>query len=164
MPGLRVVVVLIAVSVPLFIGVEALLREYVLGPIYGPLLSDIRDLRWPELTNEVLAARATRFAWVMIGVTAVAGLTGITLLRRTVRRASEAAEPVTPAKLRDTLLLMTSIPQVPGLLAALALTFDPERLPVILCVALSTSFVIGQGFLGERLLERREEIAGPGGA
>ena len=75
MAGLRVVVVLIAVSVPLFIGVEALLREYVLGPIYGPLLSDIRDLRWPELTNEVLAARATRFAWVMIGVTAVAGLT-----------------------------------------------------------------------------------------
>ena len=153
MPGLRVVVVLIAVSVPLFIGVEALLREYVLGPVYGPLVHDLRQLYWPELTDEVLAARATRFCWVMIGVTALAGLVGVALLRRTVRRASQASEPVTPAKIRDTLLLLTSIPQVPGLLAALALAFDPELLPVILCVVVSTSFVVGQGFLGERMLE-----------
>ena len=66
---------------------------------------------------------------------------------------------VTPAKIRDTLLLMTSIPQVPGLLAALALTFDPELLPVALCVAVSTSFVIVQGFLGERMLEDMNEAA-----
>lgn len=153
-PSLRAVVLLIAATVPLLIGVETLLRVYVLGPLYGPLLTDLRDLYWPELTPEVLAARATGVAWALIVVSAVAGLVGLALLRRTVRRASEANAPITPAKLRDTLLLMTSIPQVPGLLAALTLVLDPDRLPVFICVGVSTSFVIIQGFIGERLLEQ----------
>jgi hypothetical protein len=153
MPGLRVVVVLIAISVPIFLGVETLVRVYVLGPLYGPVLADIRALYWPELSTEMIASRATRFAWILIGVTMVAGVVGIMALRRIIRRASDAGEQTPPAKIRDTLLLMTSIPQVPGLLSTLTLAGGGEWLPVLICVGISTGFVIVQGFVGERAIE-----------
>ncbi|PRP91822.1 hypothetical protein ENSA5_52600 [Enhygromyxa salina] len=154
-PGLRVIVVLIAISVPMLLGIETLLRIHVIGPLYGPILTELRGYYWPELSSELLATRATRLAWILIAVTVVAGIIGIALLHRTVRRATggEAEEATPEAKVRDTLLLMTSIPQVPGLISTLCLMVGGEPLPVLICVGVSTSFVVAQGFIGERLLE-----------
>lgn len=145
---------LIAISVPIFLGVETLLRVYVLGPLYGPLLAEVRALYWPQVSAEMIAARATGLAWILIGVTVVAGSVGIMLLRGVIRRASSATgERPTPAKIRDTLLLMTSIPQVPGLVSTLCLAGGAEWTPVLICVGVSTSFVVVQGFVGERAIE-----------
>jgi hypothetical protein len=153
-PGLRAIVLLIALSVPILLGVETLVRVYVLGPLYGPLLNDLRALYWPELTTQIIAARATNLAWILVGVTVVAGVVAIVALRWIIRRASAATgERPTPGKIRDTLLLMTSIPQVPGVVATLCLAGGAELSPVLICVAVSTSFVVVQGFMGERAIE-----------
>ncbi|KIG16121.1 hypothetical protein DB30_04993 [Enhygromyxa salina] len=147
-------VLLIAISVPIMLGIETLLRVYVLGPLYGPVLTELRGIYWPELTDEIIATRATNTAWILIGVTVVAGCVGIALLRWVIRRASAATgEQPTPNKIRDSLLLLTSIPQVPGLLSTLCLAGGGELLPVLICVGVSTSFVVVQGFVGERAIE-----------
>jgi hypothetical protein len=154
MPGLRVVVLLIAISVPIFLGVETLLRVYVLGPLYGPVLAELRAVYWPDVSAEMIATRATNWAWILIGVTAVAGIVAIVLLRIVVHRAASATgERPTPAKIRDTLLLMTSIPQVPGLASTLCFAAGADLSPVLICVGVSTSFVVVQGFVGERAIE-----------
>jgi hypothetical protein len=148
------VVLLIAISVPMILSVETLLRVYVLGPLYGPLIAELRGIYWPELTDEIIAGRATNLAWILIGVTVFAGVLGIMLLRWVIRRASRATgERPTPDKIRDTLLLMTSIPQVPGLLSTLCLAGGAELAPVLICVGVSTTFVVVQGFVGERSIE-----------
>jgi hypothetical protein len=149
--GLRVIVVLIAVSVPLFLAIETALRVWVVGPLYGPVLAELRAFYWPAWTPTRMIATATDAAWILVGVAAVAGIVGVITLRRVVARG--AAKGLTTKKIRDTLLLLTSIPQVPGLLATLCLIPGARWLPVLVCVAVSTSFVVAQGFIGERALE-----------
>jgi hypothetical protein len=149
-PGLRAIVLLIAVSVPIWLGLETLIRNYVLRPLYGPLLAELRGHYWPELTPELMADRSTRFAWLLLGVTMLAGIVGVAVLRHVVARGGESATP--ERKLRDSLLLLTSIPQVPGLLASLCPLAGAAWTPVLICVAVSTAFVVVQGFVGERLL------------
>jgi hypothetical protein len=155
-PGLRAIVLLIAVSVPIWLGLETLIRNYVLRPLYGPLLAELRGHYWPELTPELMADRSTRFAWLLLGVTLLAGIVGVLVLRHVVARGGESATAQSPSpperKLRDSLLLLTSIPQVPGLLASLCPLAGAAWTPVLICVAVSTAFVVVQGFVGERLL------------
>jgi hypothetical protein len=148
--GLRGIVLLIALSVPIWLGLETLLRIYVLRPLYGPLLAELRAHYWPELTPEIMADRSTRLAWLLLGVTVLAGIIGVVLLRHVVARGGQSA--TSEAKVRDTLLLLTSIPQVPGLLSTLCLPAGAAWTPVLICVAVSTAFVVVQGFVGERLL------------
>jgi hypothetical protein len=149
-PGLRAIVLLIAVSVPIWLGLETLIRNYVLRPLYGPLFAELRGHYWPELTPELMADRSTRFAWLLLGVTMLAGIVGVLVLRHVVARGGKTATP--ERKLRDSLLLLTSIPQVPGLLASLCPLAGAAWAPVLICVAVSTAFVVVQGFVGERLL------------
>ena len=152
--GLRAIVGLIAISVPLFLVLETLVRVYVLAPIYGPLFADIAGLYWPEFDLASLPQRATSWVWILVGVTLAAGLVGLLALRWAVTRALNQAERPAPAAVRDQLILLTSIPQVPGLLATLCFALGAD-LPVVLgCVGLSMAFVICQGFVGERSLER----------
>lgn len=144
------IVLLIALSVPIWLGLETLLRIYVLRPLYGPLLTELRVHYWPELTPEIMADRSTRLAYLLLGVTVLAGIVGVALLRHVVARGGQQA--MSESKLRDTLLLLTSIPQVPGLLSTLCLPAGAAWTPVLICVAVSTAFVVVQGFVGERLL------------
>ncbi len=156
--GLRGIVLLIAISVPIWLGLETLLRTYVLGPLYGPLIAEVRAVYFPELTPEIMAERSTRIAWVLLGVTVLAGIVGVALLRPVVARGGQSASP--ESKVRDTLLLMTSIPQVPGLLSTLCLLGGAAWTPVLVCVGVSTAFVVVQGFVGERLLaDIRDTVA-----
>jgi hypothetical protein len=166
-PDLRAIVLLIAVSVPIWLGLETLIRNYVLRTLYGPLLAELRGHYWPELTPELMADRSTRLAWLLLGVTMLAGIVGVLVLRHVVARGDASATPERKlsssfasaqspsppeAKLRDSLLLLTSIPQVPGLLASLCPLAGAAWTPVLICVALSTAFVVVQGFVGERWL------------
>jgi hypothetical protein len=158
LPSLRAIVLLIALSVPIWLGLETLLRIYVLQPLYGPLLTELRAHYWPELTPAIMADRSTRLAWLLLGVTVLAGIIGVALLRHVVARAGQSA--TSESKIRDTLLLLTSIPQVPGLLSTLCPLAGAAWTPVLICVAVSTAFVVVQGFVGERLLaDARDTLA-----
>jgi ABC-type sugar transport system permease subunit len=146
--SLRVVVLLIAVSVPIALAIETGFRQLVLLPMIGPELHELREFYWPALTDELRRAALTRTAWVLVGVTVLAGALGVALLRRAARRERDLAE------LRDRLLLLTSIPQVPAILATLCFAFGSSLLPVLISMAISTAFVLAQGLVGERLLGR----------
>ena len=145
-PSLRAVVVLIAVSAPLALGLETLLRKLVFLPLVGPELREIREFYWPELTDELREAMLTRAAWVLVGVTVLAGIVGVVALRRAARRQRTASA------IRDRVFLLTSIPQVPAILATLCFAFGSQLSPVLVSMAISTAFVLAQGIVGERML------------
>ena len=147
MPSLRIVVVLIAVSAPLALGLETLLRKLVLVPLMGAELRELREFYWPALTDELRQAVLTEVAWVLVGVTVFAGVLGVMLLRRAGRRKR------TFSGIRDQVFLLTSIPQVPAILATLCFAFGAELLPVLVSMGISTAFVLAQGIVGERLLQ-----------
>jgi hypothetical protein len=146
--SLRWIVLLIAASVPLALGIEAAIRNYLFLPLMGAELQELREFYWPALTDELRRATLTQIAWALVGATSLAGTLGVALLRRTAERERDLA------KIRDRLLLLTSIPQVPAILATLCFAFGSSLLPVSICIALSTAFVLAQGLIGERLLTR----------
>ena len=131
-PSLRAVVVLIAVSAPLALGLETLLRKLVFLPLVGAELREIREFYWPELTDELREAMLTRAAWVLVGVTVLAGIVGVVALRRAGRRQRTASA------IRDRVFLLSSIPQVPAVLATLCFAFGSQLLPVLVSMAIST--------------------------
>ncbi|MCA9697140.1 MAG: hypothetical protein KC431_06425 [Myxococcales bacterium] len=144
--SLRVVVLVIAISAPLALGIETLLRTQVLVPIIGPDLDEVRAFFSPQTTMA---------AWAMVGVCVLAGLLGLALLRRAIRRDQANAEGTQEdrtRKLKDRLLLLTSVPQVPAILATLCFMAGSELTPVLISMAVSTAFVIAMGFLGEASL------------
>jgi hypothetical protein len=145
-PSLRVIVLLIAVSAPLALGFETALRKLVFVPLMGAELAEIREFYWPELTDQVREAMVTQWAWRLVGVTVLAGVLGVLLLRRATRR------PLDAGAIRDRMLLLTSIPQVPAILATLCFTFGSQLLPVLVSMGISTAFVLAQGILGDRAL------------
>jgi hypothetical protein len=143
---LRAVVLLIAVSAPLALGLETLLRKFVFVPLVGAELREVVAFYWPWLTDELRRAVLTQASWVLVGVTVLAGLLGVVLLSRAARRLRDAED------LRDQMLLLTSIPQVPAILATLCFAFGSRLLPVLVSMAISTTFVFVQGYVGERML------------
>lgn len=154
---LRVVVLVIAASAPIALGFETLIRTQVFVPWMGAELEELREFYWPTLTPEVRRGALTAVAWALVGVTCVAGLLGVGLQRRVTRRrlascSSAAEHEQARVDVRDSLLLLTSIPQVPALLATLCFSFGAQLLPVLLSMAASTVFVLVQGRVGERLL------------
>jgi hypothetical protein len=147
--SLRVIVLLIALSAPLALAIETLFRVHVLGRIIGPALDEVRSHFSPT---------TTRVAWVMVGVTVVAGLLGLVATRAALRKL--AREPDTAQRMRrliDRTLLLTSIPQVPAVFATFCFTAGAELLPVLVSMVISTGFVLVQGFGGERVLEQASE-------
>ena len=145
-PPLRLVVLLIAASAPLALGLETLLRRHLLAPIVGPAeLAMVRTFLSPTLTAA---------AWALAPVTVAAGAVGLFALRRTVVRGG--SERV----LRDRLLLLTSIPQVPAILATLTFMLGARLAPVLVVMALSTVCVLTMGFVGEAQV-RRSSIPAP---
>ena len=152
-PSLRVVVLAIAVSAPLALGLETLIRKHVLMPVIGPAFEEVRQFFSPQLT---------RFAWILVGVCVFAGLVGVAAIRRAVRRSAELEPTRDPAaatrKLRDQLLLLSSIPQVPAILATLCFMMGSKLTPVLVSMAVSTAFVLVQGFIGERSLQRADDL------
>jgi|GEM_PF-1117494 len=164
-PSLRRLVPLIALTVPLALALETALRKLVVVPLVGAELEELREFYWPQWTAPAREAALSELAWVLVGATVLAGLLGLVLARRAA--GSHAAGSGAPAsqsvrnKLRDQLLLLASIPQVPAILATLCFSCGARLLPVLISVAVSTAFVLGQGFLGQRLLDGVEPDPGP---
>lgn len=149
LPSLRVVVLLIAASAPLALGIETLFRVQVLARILGPSLDEVRTFFSPH---------TTRAAWLMVGATVLAGFVGMAVTRAALRKV--AREPDAARReglLRDRTLLLTSIPQVPAILATLCFTAGASLVPVVVAMLISTAFVLVQGFAGERMLARMRE-------
>lgn len=146
---LQRVVVLIAISAPIVLGFEALLREFVFIPMVGADLEQLREFYWPALTDEVRESAMTKLAWAFAGASVLAGLLGVALMTRAGR--GEAARP----KVRDRLLLLSSIPQVPAILATLCFSFGASLTPVLGSIGISTLFVLIQGLVGTEGGQRR---------
>lgn len=138
---LRLIVVFIALSAPLALGIETLMRTQVIARILGPSLDEVRGFFSPGLTQ---------LAWAMVAATVVAGLLGVVITRIAVRQIAEPDPTIRARKLRDRLLLLTSIPQIPAIVATLCFTAGARILPVLIAMAVSTVFVLIQGFTGER--------------
>jgi hypothetical protein len=161
--SLRAVVVLVAVSAPLALGFETLIRVYLFMPMLGADLAEVRAFFWPELTPAVRIAAATRIAWGLVGASLLAGLLGLGLLRRAAQRATLATSPAETAraKVRDRMLLLSSVPQIPAILATLCFSFGAELSPVLGSMLVSSAFVLGMGQLGESLLDKLAVTSSP---
>src|SRR5690606_33661058 len=105
---LQRVVVLIAISAPLALGFETLLRTLVFLPMLGADLEELREFYWPALTDDVREAAMTKLAWALVGASVLAGLLGVALMRhagRVGRVGLVGRGEATRAKVRDRLLL-----------------------------------------------------------
>lgn len=168
MPGsassmsLRSVVVLVAVSAPLALGFETLIRLYLFMPMLGAELAEVRAFFLPEFTPEVRIGLATRIAWGLVGASLGFGVLGLALLRRAARRATHSQSPThtVRAEVRDRMLMFSSVPQIPAILATLCFTFGAELTPVLGSMIVSSAFVLAMGQVGESLLARLEADCG----
>lgn len=140
---LRWVVLFIAISAPIALGIETLVRTQVIARILGPSLNEVRGFFSPELT---------RLAWAMVVATVAAGIFGILVTLMAGRRIASEPDPAIRArKLRDRLLLLTSIPQIPAIAATFCFTAGARLFPVMVAMAVSTVFVLIQGFVGQKV-------------
>jgi hypothetical protein len=150
---LWIAVLVIAVSAPFALAFETLFRTEVLGRVLGPDLGVVRDFFSPTLTE---------VAWWLAGLTLAAGLVGVAILPWSLRRAEIAArasgrdmgDAARRSRAIERLFLLTSIPQVPAILATFSFTFGSRLAPVIVAMAISTIFVVAQGLVAARLLRR----------
>lgn len=133
----------IAVSTPLALAVETLLRQL----LFPPEFAEVRAWLSPKLTTWVWVA--TPMSVVLTGV-------GIAYRRSAIRRGikklgSRAEDPKALQKLEfDALILSTSAPQVPALLATFAFMFGSALQPVIVAIAAATVGVLVVGWEGLR--------------
>lgn len=150
--SLRVAVIVIATSAPLALAFETLFRVHVLGRVFGSDLAMVREFLSPPLTHA---------AWVLVFVTVAAGILGVAIMPAALKKADAAAHKAGETgdnarrkRALERLYLLTSIPQVPAILATFCFTFGSHLLPVIVAMALSTIFVLVQGLVTSRLLHR----------
>lgn len=132
----RWIILFTAIAVPAALGVETLLRLFVLPAEF-------------EEVRVFLAPTMTTVAWVMVGLTSLGVAAGLLLqrwlVRRAVAKAQGAGEPDTtgPAGM-GAFLLAASVPQAPAILAALSFLVGAELVPVLVAVMLSTAGVCYQ--------------------
>jgi hypothetical protein len=145
---------LLAVSAPIALAFETLLRTQVVARVIGPDFNLAREFFSPTLT---------RCSWALAFITVVAGILGVALVPMDARRVEEAArrtgrELDHPARVRQVvgrLFLLSSIPQAPAILATFCFTFGSRLPPVLLAMAVSTAAVVAQGVVAGRLLRAR---------
>jgi len=138
--------VLIAVSTPLALGVEWLVRRIFLPP----QMDELRDWLRPQLAP---------FAWVLVGLALAATALGLASANRVyqtrLRRFGTRGDPSRRAQSArfETLLVVTSIPQVPALLATIGFTFGAPLAPTLATLAVGTLGVLVQWLRMRRLGE-----------
>jgi hypothetical protein len=139
--GRLAVLAVVAVSAPISLAMETLLRKIMLPP-------EFEELR--RLLNEVM----TFANWWVVGLTVAAGVLGIWAGRRVV--ASIFADPrlgdetARSRRLLDRMMLTTSIPQVPTIFSTLLVMIGSDFLPAFVCMGVSSAFIVAQGLDLER--------------
>jgi hypothetical protein len=143
------VLAIVAISTPLALAIETGVRMLV----FPPELDEVRAWLQPTITPWV---------WWMVPLVALATVVGFyvqsRLIARSLRRLPpERRDEAAFASARfDALMLSTSAPQLPALLATMGLTMGAELLPVAVTMASGTLGVIVQGVWGMR---RRPGVA-----
>jgi predicted lysophospholipase L1 biosynthesis ABC-type transport system permease subunit len=143
----------LAISAPVALAFETLVRTQILARAIGPDLEDVRRFLSPSLT---------RFSWALTFVTLFAGIVGVAAVPVAARRIEAAAKSAGRELDRATrekqivgrLYLLTSIPQAPAILATFCFTFGSRLLPVLIAMALSTAAVVAQGVVAARMLQK----------
>ena len=143
--SIGVMLILIAASTPAALGLEWVIRRLFLPPV----MDEFRDWMRPTLSP---------FAWLMVGLalaaTWVAWALNDRLYQRSLRRLTRGRPPTpqqTAGARFQTLLLVTSIPQVPALVATIGFTFGASFAPTLVTVCVGTLGVLVQ-WLGVRRL------------
>jgi hypothetical protein len=134
--GRWTMLVFVGGAAPIAFALEVLLRSLLLPASFERARADLR----PTLTP---------VAWVLLAVCVPAVLLGWSTNRWLVRRELARLRDPSPTQRRrvqlEALLLATSIPQLPALLAIVASMFGAENTPVLLTLAVSTAGVVAQG-------------------
>ncbi len=132
-----VVLAIVAVSTPTALAAEALVRRLLLPP-------ELEEMR------EWLHPKVAPVGWALVGVAALAVVLAFALHRR-LFAAALASKPATLAEAEragrarmETMLLTTSVAQVPALLGTVAFTFGADPLATWLTIGIGTLGVVAQ--------------------
>lgn len=140
-PPITALTVIIAVSAPIAMGLETLLRT-----AFFPIeFVEVRDFLHEPLRP---------FAWACVGFTILFSVIGFIALRMGGPKAIANAPSLgkEPGKaLVDRFMLTSSIPQVPAIAGTLMFMFGSPLLPVLVCMAISSAGVVAQGFVAKGL-------------
>lgn len=133
----------VVVSTPLALAFETLLRQL----LFPPEMDEVRAWLRPSLTP---------WTWLAPPASAAASVLGVKLYRILLRRGTAKLDPgktdpdaIDKVRL-DALLLATSAPQVPALLATVAFMFGAELTPVLVAMAVATLGVASVGWFALR--------------
>jgi hypothetical protein len=146
----------IAVSTPLALAVETGLRQL----LFPPELEEIRAWLRPTITPWI---------WVMPALATAAAVAGLWLQRWYAKREffalpkPERTDAAWSDANFDALMLSTSAPQVPALLATIGFMAGAELPPVIAAIAVGTAGVLVQGVTLGRIARPCQDARTAGG-
>lgn len=152
---MRAAVAFVAVSAPMALGMESLLRKLLFPPEF-------------EEMREFLQPGATTLAWAAVFATGAAALLAWVLAKRWIPPRLEEAIPTGDEKairraFIDKLMIAASIPQVPAIGATMCFMVGASLEPVLVSMAISTLAIVGLGVATERwfkgILARSEGAA-----
>ena len=128
----------VAASTPAALLIEKLVRRFLLPPE----MEDLREWLRPQLAPVAWALVVLAVAAVGLAFRLQGRIYSYALATKKAAAAPEARR-VEHARL-ETLLLATSVPQLPALLATIAFTFGADALPCLAAVAVGTLGVVAQ--------------------
>lgn len=137
-----VLVVMVALAAPLALAFETALRS-LLFPIVAPDFEMARTFLEPVMTP---------IAWLLVGVSAVAGTLGALLHRPMVRRrvaklGAHATQERVEGVRGQVFFVTTTIPQLPTIASTFAFMFGASLVPTLVGVAICTTSVLVQGVM-----------------
>ncbi len=132
------------------------------------LETTLRTLLFPpefELLRELLAPTIESWGTTMIVACVAFGIVGAVVVQRVVtalvqeRRALTLdALPAFERRIDDRLLVLTSIPQIPAIIATMSVMFGGPFSPALTCMAVSSAAILTQALLIERALAGAEAM------
>jgi len=143
-----VILVLITLSTPLALVVETVLRRIM----FPPEFEEVRAFLRPSLELPT---------WSLLSLVVLMTFLGLRAQQRRITRRMAARPPEEQTQhyrdkeTLDSLVLFTSLPQIPAILAAFCFMFGASLVPVLANMALATAGVIWVGLSGLRNAQSR---------
>jgi hypothetical protein len=141
------VVAIVAISTPLAVAFETVLRRWMFPPEFDEVRAWLEPIVTPWMwLTPVLAALG-----IPLGLRLQRWLIDRNLARLPAHRRSAATEATA---VTDAMLLSTSVPQVPAVIATLGLLIGSAALPVLVATAVATAGVLVIGGVATRRLPK----------